>query len=337
MVLVTGGAGYIGSHTVVALQQKGFEVLIADNLSNSSEKTIDNIEKITHQRPLFERIDLSDYDATQKLFAKYDKIEAVINFAASKAVGESVEKPLQYYRNNLGLMMNVMQCMLAKGIPYFVQSSSCTVYGESKELPVKESSPVLPAASPYGNTKRVAEEILKDAAYAYSGFNVIALRYFNPIGAHESALIGELPLGVPNNLIPYITQTAAGIRDCVSVYGDDYDTPDGSAVRDYIHVVDLAQAHVVALDRMFKHQNKSSFEIFNIGTGNGFSVLEVLKKFEEVNHLKLCYKIVGRREGDIEKIWADTTLANNELRWKAEKSLSDMLTSAWKWQQSLKA
>ncbi len=274
--------------------------------------------------------------AAKALFVKYPSIKAVVNFAAYKAVGESVEKPLMYYQNNLGLMMNVMQCMLEHKVQYFVQSSSATVYGNAKEMPVKEASPVLPASSPYGNTKQIAEAILSDTAKADNNFIAIALRYFNPIGAHESALIGELPLGIPNNLIPYVTQTAAGIRECISVYGSDYNTPDGTAIRDYIHVVDLADAHVVALERMFNQKNKNAFEIFNIGTGSGSSVLEVLKKFEEVNHLRLNYKIVGRREGDIEQIWADTSLANHELGWKAEKSLADMLESAWKWQLHLK-
>ncbi len=335
-ILVTGGTGYIGSHTVVELQESGFDVIIVDNLSNSSIEVLDNIEKITGTKPAFEQFDLADKEKTDSFFSRNSDIEAIIHFAASKAVGESVEKPLLYYRNNLVSMMNVLECQIKYDVPNIVFSSSCTVYGQPDVLPVTEQTPRKDAESPYGNTKRVNEDILSDTAAANSKLKTIALRYFNPVGAHKSALIGELPLGIPNNLVPFITQTAAGLRDELKVFGDDYNTPDGSAIRDYIHVVDLAKAHVVAINRLLSNKNKSNYEIFNLGTGNGYSVLEMVKGFEKVSGVKLNYKIVDRRAGDIEKIWADTTFANEELGWKAEKGLEDMLLSSWNWEKHLR-
>ena len=333
-ILVTGGAGFIGSHTVVELQNSGFEVVIADDLSNSSESVIEQIAAITKQKPAFEKVDLANEDACKALIARHSNIAAVIHFAASKAVGESVEKPLFYYKNNLCSLLNVLENMALHNIKPIVFSSSCTVYGQPKTLPVNEQCPLQPAESPYGNTKKIAEEILTDATKTNS-VNVIALRYFNPIGAHETAMIGELPIGIPNNLVPFITQTAAGIREKLSVFGDDYSTPDGTCIRDYIHVVDLAKAHVVALNRMLKQQQKQPMEFFNVGTGNGFSVLEVIKSFEKTSGQKLNYQIVGRRAGDIEQIWADPKFANEELGWKAEKTLDEMTSSAWRWQRKL--
>ncbi len=335
-ILVTGGTGYIGSHTVVKLQESGFDVIIVDNLSNSSIEVLDNIEKITGIKPEFEQFDLADKEKTDSFFSRNSDIEAIIHFAASKAVGESVEKPLLYYRNNLVSMMNVLECQIKYDVPNIVFSSSCTVYGQPDVLPVTEQTPRKDAESPYGNTKRVNEDILSDTAAANSKLKTIALRYFNPVGAHKSALIGELPLGIPNNLVPFITQTAAGLRDELKVFGDNYNTPDGSAIRDYIHVVDLAKAHVVAINRLLSNKNKSNYEIFNLGTGNGYSVLEMVKGFEKVSGVKLNYKIVDRRAGDIEKIWADTTFANEELGWKAEKGLEDMLLSSWNWEKHLR-
>lgn len=332
-ILVTGGTGYIGSHTVVELQQNGFEVIIADDLSNSSAEVVDRIEKITGTRPAFEQIDLKDAGRVKDLFARYP-IEATIHFAASKAVGESVHKPLDYYRNNLLSLINVLDCIRETG-GAIVFSSSCTVYGQPEHPPVRETDPIQPAESPYGNTKQVCEEIIRDTVKAFPQVRSILLRYFNPIGAHPSALIGELPLGVPMNLMPYITQTAAGIRPCLSVFGDDYNTPDGTCVRDYIHVVDLAKAHVKAVDRMLALQGEVPCEVFNLGTGHGYSVLDVIRSFEKVTGLKLNYKIAPRREGDIEQIWADPAKANQVLGWKAELSLDDMTLSAWKWQQTL--
>jgi len=335
-ILVTGGTGYIGSHTTVELQNAGYEVIIIDNLSNSCLEVLDGIEKITGIRPAFEEFDLTDRDKVDTFFAKYPKIEAIIHFAASKAVGESVEKPLLYYRNNLVSLINLLECQLKYGVSNIVFSSSCTVYGQPDQLPVTESTPRKDAESPYGNTKRVNEDILKDTIVANPQINGIALRYFNPVGAHPSALIGELPLGVPANLVPFITQTAAGLRSELKVFGDDYDTIDGSAVRDYINVVDLAKAHVVAVNRLLENKNKTGYEIFNLGTGNGVSVLEAVNAFEKVSGVDLNYKIVGRRAGDIEKIWADTTLANEELGWKAEKGLEETMLSAWKWEKRLR-
>lgn len=333
-ILITGGTGFIGSHTTVELQKAGYNVVIADNLSNSNENVIDNIEKITNVRPSFIKVDLSKEDECKKVFDKYKDIEGIINFAASKAVGESCEKPILYYKNNFGIILNLLEEMKQRDIKYFVQSSSCTVYGEPDKLPIKETSPIKEATSPYGHTKQVSEEILRFVTLS-SNIKVIALRYFNPIGAHESALIGELPNGVPNNLIPYITQTAIGIRKQLTVFGDDYPTPDGTCIRDYIHVVDLAKAHVVAMDRLLNNKNKKSLEFFNIGTGNGFSVLEVIKSFEKTSGIKLNYVIGPRRQGDIIQIYADTTLAEKELGWKAKETLDSMTLSAWKWQLKL--
>ena len=318
-ILVTGGTGYIGSHTVVELQASGYEVIVVDNLSNSSIDVLDNIEQISGIRPAFEQFDLADGAKTEDFFTRNKNIAAIIHFAASKAVGESVEKPLLYYRNNLVSLMNLLDCQIKYDVPNIVFSSSCTVYGQPEVLPVTEKTPRKDAESPYGNTKRVNEDILNDTIHANPQLKGIALRYFNPIGAHPSALIGELPLGVPQNLVPFITQTAAGLRDELKVFGDDYDTVDGSAVRDYINVVDLAKAHVVAINRLLQGKNKANYEIFNLGTGTGLSVLEVVTGFEKATGVKLNYKIVGRRAGDIEKIWADTTYANEELGWKARK------------------
>ncbi len=334
-ILVTGGTGYIGSHTVVELQNKGFEVVIVDNLSNSKREVVENIEKITGKKPLLEVFDLVDKEKTEDFFKRHSDIIGVIHFAASKAVGESVEKPLMYYRNNLVSLMNVMESMIENGVENLVFSSSCTVYGQPDELPVSESAPIKKAESPYGNTKQIAEEILVDTVNV-APLKSIALRYFNPIGAHESALIGELPLGVPNNLVPFITQTAIGLREQLSVFGSDYNTPDGTAIRDYIHVVDLAKAHVIAIDRMINNKMKRDFEVFNLGTGNGYSVLEAIKSFEKVSGQKLNYKIVDRREGDIEQVWANPEFSNRELGWKAERGLDEMMESAWKWELALR-
>jgi len=335
-VLVTGGTGYIGSHTVVELQAVGFDVVIIDDLSNSSAEVVDNIEKISGIRPAFEEFNLLDSVKLEAFFEKYSKIEAIIHFAAFKAVGESVAKPLAYYRNNLVSLMNILDCMSKYKIPNLVFSSSCTVYGQPDQLPVTEDTPKKDAESPYGNTKAIAEEVLRDVVKVTPDVNVIALRYFNPVGAHPSALIGELPSGVPNNLVPFITQTAAGIRQQLSVFGDDYNTPDGSCIRDYINVVDLAKAHVVAINRLLNNSNADRYEYFNIGTGTGASVLEVVNTFEEATGVKVNYKIVDRRAGDIEKIYADTTRANTVLGWKAETSLYDTLLSAWNWEKKLR-
>lgn len=335
-ILVTGGTGYIGSHTAVELQSSGYEVIIIDNLSNSSIQVLDGIEKITGIRPVFEQFDLIEKDKVDQFFNKYPKIQAIIHFAASKAVGESVEKPLLYYRNNLVSLINLLECQLKYGVSNIVFSSSCTVYGQPDQLPVTENTPRKDAESPYGNTKRVNEDILQDTIAANPQIKGIALRYFNPVGAHPSTLIGELPLGVPANLVPFITQTAAGLRSELKVFGNDYDTIDGSAVRDYINVVDLAKAHVVAVNRLLENKNKAGYEIFNLGTGNGVSVLEAINAFEKASGVKLNYKIVARRAGDIEKIWADTTFANEELGWKAEKGLEETLLSAWLWEKRLR-
>lgn len=335
-ILVTGGTGYIGSHTVVELQNSGFDVVIVDDLSNSQIEVLDNIQKITGIRPAFEQFNLSDSALTDAFFKKYDKIEAIIHFAAFKAVGESVQKPLEYYHNNLNSLMNLLAGMKKYGIANLVFSSSCTVYGQPDVLPVTELTPRKPAESPYGNTKAIAEDILRDFAKVNKDVNCIALRYFNPIGAHETALIGELPVGVPNNLVPFITQTAAGLRGELSIFGEDYDTPDGTAIRDYINVVDLSKAHVVAINRLLQHTNKANYEFFNVGTGEGYSVMQLVKAFIKVNGVDLKYKIVDRREGDIEKIWADTSYGNKELGWKAEKTLEETLASAWKWEKKIR-
>jgi len=335
-ILVTGGTGYIGSHTVVELQESGYEVVIIDNLSNSYISVVDKIEKITGIRPGFEEFDLTDNHKTLDFFNRHNDIKGVIHFAASKAVGESMEKPLMYYHNNLQSLVNILQGMIVNKIQNIVFSSSCTVYGQPDELPVTEQAPIKEAWSPYGHTKQICESIIQNTSNV-SDINGVLLRYFNPIGAHETALIGELPIGVPNNLVPFITQTAIGLREKLRVFGNDYNTPDGTAVRDYIHVVDLAKAHVVAINRMIKDKINFKVEIFNVGTGNGVSVMDVIKSFEKVSDTKLNYEVVDRRPGDIEQVWANTEYANKELGWKAEKSVDDMMRSAWKWEQELKA
>ena len=335
MVLVSGGAGYIGSHTAVELINAGYDVVVADNLSNSDMSGVEGVRKITGVDVPFVNVDCCDKEAFRKVFEQYN-FNSVIHFAAFKAVGESVTDPMKYYRNNLDSFMNVLELMREFGRPNIVFSSSATVYGEADELPVTELTPRKPATSAYGNTKQMCEDILRDTVTAYDGLKGISLRYFNPIGAHPSALIGELPRGVPQHLVPFITQTAAGIRECLSVFGDDYDTPDGSCLRDYIDVVDLAKAHVVAITRMVEDKNKQKYEIFNVGTGNGVSVLELVESFQRVNELKLNYKIAPRRPGDVVAIWADTTLANEELGWKAERSLDDTLRSAWAWEKNVR-
>jgi UDP-glucose 4-epimerase len=336
MILVTGGTGYIGSHTIVELINEGFETVIIDNLSNSNADVLDGIEKITGVRPLFEQFDLKDQQKLNSFFEKYNHIEAIIHFAASKAVGESVEKPLLYYRNNLVSLMNVLEGMKKYHVKNLVFSSSCTVYGQPEVLPVTECSPIQQAISPYGNTKQICEEIISDTLLVNQELKAISLRYFNPIGAHESALIGELPLGVPANLVPYITQTAAGLREKLSIFGDDYDTPDGTCIRDYIHVVDLAKAHVHAIKRMIGSKEKSNYEIFNIGTGKGLSVMELVNAFQQVNNVKVNYQVVERRVGDITSVYADTSMANNELGWKAESTIEETLKSAWEWEKRLR-
>ena len=331
-ILVTGGTGYIGSHTVVELQNSGYEVIIIDNLSNSSADVVDNIEKVSGIRPAFEKLDCLDFAGLDAVFAKYKGIKAIIHFAASKAVGESVEKPLLYYRNNLVSLINLLELMPKHGVEGIVFSSSCTVYGQPDELPVTEKAPIKKAESPYGNTKQINEEIIRDTVASGAPINAIMLRYFNPIGAHPTAFIGEMPNGVPQNLIPYLTQTAMGIRKELSVFGDDYDTPDGSCIRDYIYVVDLAKAHVCAMTRIMEDQTTEPVEVYNIGTGTGTSVLELINAFEKATGVKLNYKIVGRRAGDIEKVWGNVDKANKVLGWKAETPLEDVLASAWKWQ-----
>jgi UDP-glucose 4-epimerase len=331
-ILVTGGVGYIGSHTAVELIEKGYNVVIVDDLSNSEIRILDGIEQITGVRPDFEQFDLCQADKTDAFFQKYD-IDAIIHFAAFKAVGESVNFPLKYYKNNIQSLVNLLECMQKYSVHNIVFSSSCTVYGQPASLPVTEQAPVQAATSPYGNTKQIGEEILRDTLRAVPVLNAVALRYFNPIGAHDTALIGELPRGVPNNLVPFITQTAIGLRKELSVFGGDYNTPDGTCIRDYIHVVDLAKAHIIATERLLEKKNKANFEFFNLGTGKGTSVLDTIKSFEKVSGLKLNYKIVARRAGDVEQIFADTKYANEELGWKAEKSLDDMIASAWKWEK----
>lgn len=336
-ILVTGGTGYIGSHTVVELQKSGYEVVIIDDLSNSSIETLDSIEQISGTRPGFSQFNLQDLAKTNEFFKRHNDIQAIIHFAASKAVGESVQMPLHYYRNNLVSLMNLLDAMRTSSVANIVFSSSCTVYGQPDILPVTEATPRKEAESPYGNTKSICEDILRDSTAAHSGINAIALRYFNPIGAHPSGLIGELPKGVPNNLVPFVTQTAAGLREKLSVFGDDYNTPDGSCIRDYINVVDLAKAHVHAINRLLNKKNESSYEFFNIGTGNGASVLELIKAFIKVTGVNLNYEIVARRAGDIEKIYADTEKANKILGWKAEETLENTLLSAWVWEKNYRS
>ena len=335
-ILVTGGLGFIGSHTVVELQNEGFEVVAIDNLSNSSIEVLDGIEKITGKKLLFENIDLREKLAVQNFFKKHQDITGVIHFAASKAVGESVENPLLYYENNINSLVYLLQELANLPQANFIFSSSCTVYGQAEKMPITEDASVQPANSPYGNTKQIGEEIINDVAKV-TNINAILLRYFNPIGSHSSAEIGELPIGIPQNLVPFITQTAYGLRKELSVYGNDYPTPDGTCIRDYIHVVDLAKAHVVALQRLLNKQNLEKVETFNLGTGKGSSVLEVINAFEKVSGQKLPYKIVGRREGDVISAYANTDKANKILGWKAAFSLEDGLASAWKWEQKVRS
>lgn len=335
-VLVTGGLGFIGSHTVVELQNEGFEVVIIDNLSNSSEEVLIGIENISGKKPLFEKMDLREKNAVISFFEKHNDINGVIHFAASKAVGESVENPLLYYENNINTLVYVLQELQKKDEASFIFSSSCTVYGQAEKMPITEDAPVQMAMSPYGNTKQIGEEIITEVAKV-SNIKSILLRYFNPIGAHPTAEIGELPIGVPQNLVPFITQTGMGLREKLAVYGDDYPTPDGTAVRDYIHVVDLAKAHVVALKRLLENKNIEKVETFNLGTGTGSSVLEVITAFEKVSGTKLNYQIVGRREGDITSAYANTDKANEVLGWKAQSTLEESLASAWKWEQKIRA
>jgi UDP-glucose 4-epimerase len=336
LILVTGGTGYIGSHTVVELMNEGYDVVIIDNLSNSEDSVLDGIAEITGRRPYFEQFDICDKEKVDNFFRVYKKLDAIIHFAAYKAVGESVEKPLMYYQNNLNTLMNLLEGMITYDVPHIVFSSSATVYGQPDELPVNEEAPFKPADSPYGNTKQIAEEIIRDTVKVNPKLKAISLRYFNPIGAHPSALIGELPRGVPNNLVPFITQTAIGIRDELKVFGDDYNTPDGSAIRDYINIVDLAKAHVVSINRMLGNKSKSNLEVFNLGTGKGSSVLEIIDTFEKATGEKLKYSIVGRRTGDVESVYADTRYANEELGWKANAGLEETLLSAWNWEKYIR-
>jgi UDP-glucose 4-epimerase len=335
-ILITGGTGYIGSHTTVELIEEGFDVVVIDNLYNSEAEVIDRIFQITGVKPELNVFDICEKEKLNSFFRKHGDIDGIIHFAAYKAVGESVNKPLDYYRNNLMSLINLLEAMKAFGVPDIVFSSSCTVYGQPVNLPVSEDAPIQPAESPYGNTKQIGEEIIRDTAAANPKINGISLRYFNPIGAHPSALIGELPRGVPENLVPYITQTAYGLRDELKVFGNDYDTPDGSCIRDYLHVVDLAKAHVTAVKRLVENKNKANYEVFNLGTGKGVSVLEAIKSFERVTGIKLKYKIAGRRAGDIEKIWADPSLANRELGWSTKSTLDESMETAWKWENYIR-
>jgi UDP-glucose 4-epimerase len=340
-VLVTGGTGYIGAHTVVELHKTGYEVIIADNLSNSSLDVLDGIEKITGERPLFEKVDCTDYSELNTLFLKYEDIKSAIHFAAFKAVGESVAKPLLYYRNNLLSLINLIDIMTSRGESSIVFSSSCTVYGQpdQEHLPVGEDAPLQPAQSPYGKTKQMCEDILKDSALAMADrLKVISLRYFNPVGAHPTAHIGELPLGVPQNLLPFVAQTAAGIRDMLSVWGDDYSTPDGSCIRDYIYVCDLAKAHVAALERVTVKSAamKDNMEYYNLGTGRGLSVLEVIDIFKRANKIDVPFRIADRRAGDVEQVWADPSKANRELGWSADTPIEEVMQSAWRWEKKIR-
>ncbi len=335
-ILVTGGLGYIGSHTVVALQQKGYEVYILDDLSNAQYFILENIQKITGILPYFTKLDLCNMPELQYFFSQNNDFEAVIHFAAKKSVGESVQKPILYYQNNLNSLCNILLCLEQFKIKNFIFSSSCTVYGQPDELPVTENTPLKPAFSPYGNTKQIGEEIIFDFQKNYADFNAVILRYFNPVGAHDSALIGELPNGVPNNLMPFITQTAIGKREKLCVFGDNYPTADGTCIRDYIHVVDLADAHLLSTERLFEGKNNEKIEIFNLGTGKGSSVWEVIKSFEKVNNIKVNVEIAPRRDGDVTAVFADCTKANEILGWKAKKTLDDMTQSAWKWEKKLR-
>jgi len=334
-ILVTGGLGFIGSHTAVELILAGHEAIIVDDLSNSSTGVLNGIEKITGTRPTFHRVDLKNKAEVQQFFSNHNDLQGIIHFAAFKAVGESVFNPLEYYENNIGSLVFILQEIRNLGLNNFIFSSSCTVYGQADELPITENSPVKPAMSPYGNTKQVGEEVIKDAINAHN-FNAISLRYFNPVGAHPSAEIGESPLGVPLNLVPFVTQTAAGVRQQLSVFGSDYETRDGTNERDYIHVVDVAKAHVIAVERLLSGKNASNYEVFNLGTGPGSTVLEVIQSFERVSGEKLNYKIVERRAGDVTAAYADTTKANAELGWKTEKTLDDAMADAWRWEKKIR-
>jgi len=333
-ILVTGGLGFIGSHTVVALQSKGYEVIVIDNLSNSSLQVLEGITNITSKTPVFKKLDVRDKSKLESFFLEHRDIEGVIHFAASKAVGESVENPLLYYENNLASLVYLLQNMVKLKKQHLIFSSSCTVYGEADALPILEEAPVKKAVSPYGNTKQICEEIINDSCSAYNELKAISLRYFNPIGAHPSSHIGELPLGTPQNLVPYITQTAVGKRKELSVYGDDYPTQDGTCIRDYIHVMDLAEAHVIALERLINSKSKEQYEVFNVGTGVGSSVLEVIHAFEKASGEALDYKIVNRRPGDVVAAYADTAKANEVLGWKAKRDLTQALKDAWKWEKN---
>lgn len=335
-IVVTGGLGFIGSHTVVELQQEGFEVVIIDDCSNATEAVLEGISAITGIQPAFEKLDLREKGKVEDFFERHTDLAGIIHFAASKAVGESVEKPLLYYENNLGTLVYLLQQLCNRAGGSFIFSSSCTVYGQADQMPITENAPVKPAESPYGNTKQIGEEIIRDTCRVNANLKAISLRYFNPIGAHPSGLIGELPIGVPQNLVPFITQTAMGLREQLSVFGDDYPTPDGTCIRDYIHVVDLARAHVVALQRLLGASNEENYEVFNIGTGTGSSVMEVIQSFERVSGKKLNYKVVARRPGDITQAYADTTKANTVLGWKSESGLDEALRSAWAWEQKIR-
>lgn len=336
-ILVTGGLGFIGSHTVVELQNEGFEVVIIDDCSNSSEDVLEGITRITGKTPMFEKLDLKEKSKVEDFFARHHDVEGVIHFAASKAVGESVEKPLLYYENNIGTLVYILKELCKKNRASFIFSSSCTVYGQADKMPITEDAPVKPAESPYGNTKQIGEEIISDTCRVTPGLNAIALRYFNPMGAHPSTEIGELPIGVPQNLVPFITQTGYGLREQLSVFGDDYPTEDGTCIRDYIYVVDLAKAHVIGLKRLLEGKNMENYEVFNVGTGKGSSVLEAIQSFERVSGKKLNYKIVDRRPGDITTAYADTSKANQVLGWKSEFTLDEAMKSAWDWEQKIRS
>jgi UDP-glucose 4-epimerase len=335
-ILVTGGTGYIGSHTTVELIEDGFDVVIIDNLYNSEAEVVDRICQITGIKPELAIFDICDKEKLDAFLQKQENIDGIIHFAAYKAVGESVNKPLEYYRNNLLSLINLLEAMKTFSIPHLVFSSSCTVYGQPEKLPVAEDAPIQPAMSPYGNTKQIGEEIIRDTVVANEKIKAISLRYFNPVGAHPSALIGELPRGVPENLVPFITQTAYGLRKELKVFGNDYNTPDGSCIRDYLHVVDLAKAHVTAVKRLIGKKNLTNYEVFNLGTGKGVSVLEAIKSFERVTGIRLNYQITGRRAGDIEKIWADPSLANSELGWKTLSTLDESMKTAWEWEKYIR-
>ena len=336
-VIVTGGCGYIGSHTVITLIHHNYEVVIIDDFSNSSPQILDRIERISGVRPHFEQVDLKSFEATQAVFKTHKDAKAVIHFAAHKAVAESIQNPLMYYQNNLFSLLNVLKAQQENSINHLIFSSSATVYGNPSKMPITEDAPTQRSSSPYGNTKKIAEEILEDFTNSQSEISVISLRYFNPIGAHASGQIGEFPSGIPNNLMPYITQTAAGIREKLMVFGNDYPTKDGTPIRDYIHVVDLAEAHLKALERLLDTSTTSPLEVFNLGTGNGFSVLEMIKAFEAVSGSPLNYEITDRRPGDVPEMFASTTLAKNVLKWEASRNLKDMIQSSWTWEQNLRS